>query len=111
MSNIETLYSKTFKDQQTTSTFKAKGNKINLFIEERENVGQVSIYLKGKKRNILITTLHTNSSNVIELSMFEGESYLFDISKGGESIKLEGDKRADKPAKINISAIWENVND
>lgn len=61
MSNIETLYSKEFKGNEASFSFKAKSKTLHLIVEERVNVSSISVSLKVKKEMLAFSTFTLTS--------------------------------------------------
>lgn len=110
MSNIETLYSKTFTGREDSFSFQAKSETLNLLVEERQNISQINIHLKGKKQKLHILGVHSNSENIFKIPTFEGETYLIEMSSAGELGRDEKDAQFERTSMATISAIWETKN-
>ncbi|AEE23510.1 hypothetical protein Glaag_2569 [Glaciecola sp. 4H-3-7+YE-5] len=107
MSNIETLYSKEFKGNEASFSFKAKSKTLHLIVEERVNVSSISVSLKGKKRDVSVLHIHSNLNAVCEIPLFKDETYSVVLSSAGQLGRNDKDEHFEKPSLATISAIWE----
>ncbi|MFY0667321.1 MAG: hypothetical protein JXQ95_04760 [Alteromonas stellipolaris] len=107
MSNIESLYSKSFKGDSDEFNIKAKGKKLHLFIEERENIAHISIYMKGKKNNIHMMSTYSPSEYSLEVDTFKDETYKIEIKSGSQMVDDASGGRVIAPCAAVLSGIWE----
>lgn len=110
MTKLVTLVSKKFTGGEFEKEFTAAGNKLKAFIEKRENIHGISIFLKGKTSFIHLGTLHASSfSNLVsEHNLIKGETYKLSISSAGASKRDEEGNYNDLPSIVEVSAVWED---
>jgi hypothetical protein len=106
MTKLVPLLSKKFTDNQFQTEFVATATKLTLVVENRDNVQNIQLHLKGRKGFIPVTAIHSAANCLETVDLFKGETYRLTAVSSGTSQRDEEGKFKPNPSTVDVSGYW-----
>jgi hypothetical protein len=106
MTKLVPLLSKKFTDNQCQNEFVAAASKLTLIVENRENVQNIQLHLKGRKGFIPVTSFYSPSSCLENVDLIKGETYRLIAASAGASQRSENGTFVPSPSIVEVSGYW-----